>query len=218
VRRIDKERILSTSYKQWHDGMETANRSHPVYTSQHDFYLDVVMNLFHCQGGLCAYTEVLLCPPSECEACKWEQGRYPPPRPEFDGNLEHFDSTLKREKGWLWANLFMVHSDTNRRKGQRAVDVILKPDAEDYDPFRKLEYDVSRHVFIPNSLLSEDLSNRVNNMILILGLNHGTVRQHRVNLLSELLKAIEFGVETWDSTSPAEFPTAFAMVRDQLNA
>ena len=202
--------------------METANRNHPVYTSKHDFYLDVVMNF---STARVAHAPTRRC----CSVQRVSMRRVNGTRGVTPSVVKrqglslwvswiHFDSALKKDKGWLWTNLFMVNSDINRMKGRRAVDGILKPDAEDYCPFQKLEYDVSTHVFIPKSLLSEDLSNRVRNMILMLGLNHGTVRQHRMNLFSELLKAIEFGLVTWDTASPVEFPTAFAMVRDELEA
>src|SRR4051812_3748199 len=106
--------MLSLTYKQWHDAMEATGENHPPYTSAHQYYLDVVMNLLHCQGGLCAYTEVLLCGEADCEPGRWADGRYPVAvRPEARGHLEHFDRALKDTKGWLWSNLFVVDSDVN---------------------------------------------------------------------------------------------------------
>jgi hypothetical protein len=217
VRRIVKTCLLSTVYKQWHDDLQAANQSHPEYKAKHKHYVDVVMNLLHCQGGLCAYTEVLLCAEDLCETGKWNEGRYQGDKPQHKGQLEHFDSTLKKDKGWLWANLFVVDSDINHEKGNKPVDAILKPDADDYDPFQRLEYSLSTHLFIPNSALAEDLRSRISEMIITLGLNHETVRQLRIQRFVPLLKAIKVGLESWDTVSLKEFPTAFAMIRNDLN-
>lgn len=216
MRRIVKTCHLSTVYKNWHDALEAGNSDHPEYSAAHQYYVDVVMNLLHCQNGLCAYTEMVLCPTDSFEANKWNAGRYGAAKPEWMGQLEHFDSTLKPKKGWLWGNLFVVASDINTKvKGQRAVDSSLKPDAADYDPREKLEYNVSMHVFVARSDLSDALRARVTTMIQTLGLNHGTVRQLRINQLTQLLKSIELGVETWDTVVVYQFPTAFAMMRSQ---
>ncbi|MCU0288257.1 MAG: hypothetical protein MUF15_17910 [Acidobacteria bacterium] len=61
MRRINKTCILSTGYKDWVDKMDRDNLEHPEKSR---YRLDVVMNLFYCQGGVCAYTELPLCPPN----------------------------------------------------------------------------------------------------------------------------------------------------------
>lgn len=55
MRKIDKSKILSTVYKNWEENLEINNQNHPAYdsnASKFRFYKDIVMNLFHVQGGL----------------------------------------------------------------------------------------------------------------------------------------------------------------------
>jgi len=112
MRRIDKTRILSTKYKEWVDRLDRENLDHP---KKETYKLDVVMNLFYCQGGVCAYTEMRLCPPNLLDEQKWVNGRYKGKKEEIDkfGSLDHFDPRLKEKKFWKWENLFMVHTDIN---------------------------------------------------------------------------------------------------------
>jgi hypothetical protein len=216
MRRIDKRCHLAAAYKKWHDELEEQEQDHPTYSSSNQYYWDVVMNLYACQGGLCAYTEVALCPPELFDAGKWAVGKYslsPAGKPQVKGQLEHFDSQLKTKKGWLWDNLFMVDSDINMKiKRTRAIDPILKPDADDYNEFEKLEYNPSMHVFIPHSSLSNLQKARIDKMLLILGINHDTVRYQRKCFLTRVLKEIDFGVADW-AVKVEQFPTAFEMVR-----
>ena len=145
------------------------------------------MNLFHCQNGLCAYTERRLCPKEYYEVSKWKDGKYlSPPIPQINGQLEHFDESLKSKKAdeqgrkdWLWDNFFMVHSDTNTKKGAKSVDVILKPDSPDYDPFKLLAYSPETHLYFAHPDLEKSIQKRVNNMILILGINFGAVQDQQ---------------------------------------
>jgi len=218
MRRIHKTCNLSTVYKAWQDGIEASGQPHPPYRSSNDdYYWDVAMNLYHCQGGLCAYTEMLLCSPELYQANRWQNGRYAESaegNPNVKGQLEHFYKELKQNRGWLWDNFFMVDSDVNTKvKKSHVVDPILKPDAADYNEFEKLEYDMSKHVFIPNSGLPEAVRERINEMILILGINYDPIRELRRIYFSRILKMIEFKIETWDSINPEMFPTAYAMMR-----
>lgn len=220
MRRIAKACNLSTEYKTWHDDFEQGGQDHPKYTSsRHRYYLDVVMNLFSCQGGLCAYTEMPLCPPEAYDSANWVNGRYEGHNPQIKGQLEHFDSSLKVSKGWLWDNFFMVDTDINNRvKKQLVVDCILKPDREGYDEFELLEYNSSMHIFHARTSLSVELQNRINTMIETLGINYGIVKSERRSFLMELLADIEFEMKTWDRIVPHKFPTAFEMMKREHDA
>jgi hypothetical protein len=217
MRRITKTCDLATAYKGWHDDIEATGKVHPKYnSSQGEYYWDIVMNLFSCQQGLCAYTELPLCAPEFWHANKWAAGKYSVPEgatPQVKGHLEHFDRALKTTKPWLWDNLFMVDSDINTKiKKNSAVDPVLKPDEADYNEFEKLEYNSSMHIFIPNSGLPEDVRERIKEMIIVLGINHPTIKHMRMSFLTRIMKQIEFGLETWEI--PVEmFPTAFEMVK-----
>ena len=73
MRKIDKTKILSVHYKKWVDKLSRDKVKHPQRSSHYD---DVVMNLLHCQKGVCAYTEMALCNPGLFDEDKWKKGRY----------------------------------------------------------------------------------------------------------------------------------------------
>lgn len=220
MKKIDKKCNLSTSYKKWEEDLEKKKEPHPKYSSsKFKYYKDIVMQLYACQDGLCAYTERELCDENLFTADKWKDGKYIgtfDPAGRF-GQLEHFDESLKAKnkdntgiKDWLWDNLFMVDSDINRRKNQQAVDDILKPDRPDYNPFELLEYNRELHVFIPHSSLEEDRSERVKTMIDTLGIN--LVYSIRDKYLEEKIRFAR--LEESSSLSeihPKQFPTSFEM-------
>jgi len=221
MRKIDKKCTLSTKYKKWEEDLEANNKKHPKYRPSSKRYTDVVMQLFHCQDGLCAYTERRLCDPTHYDAAKWKDGKYASSRPKkgIEGDLEHFDETLKAKKtdkegkkDWLWDNLFVVHSHINQNvKGSKAVDNILKPDDEDYDPFELLDYDEEEHVYRPKETLDKEGFQRVEVMIETLGINH--FYNIRRDYLAEKLDFIEKGINTWEDFLIDRFPTAFEMCK-----
>ncbi len=211
MRKINKSKILSTEYKEWENTFEKNNEPHNKYNSTaNKYYRDVVMNLLFCQKGLCAYTEVQLCPLDNILQTKWTNGQYKDLKKSFNGELEHFDEALKSKrkdtvgkKDWLWSNFFMVDSDTNNRKGTKKVDYILKPDSADYNEFELLDYNTDTHIFVANLSLSENKRNRINYMLNeVLGINFPNLIDKRKNTIK---KAIEFGTECYEN----EFPTAF---------
>jgi hypothetical protein len=216
MRKIDKTTILSTDYKKWE---ETLPELHPKYnSSKNKYYYDIVMNLFHCQNGLCAYTEMLLCPPDPFQEIIWENEKYPYPSDEsiFNGQLDHFDSTKKDTQGWLWDNLFMVDSDTNRRKSTKDVDEILKPDREGYDPFLLLEYNSQINKFLANTELEVDIQNTINHLLNnVLGVNHYLVTFKRRSI-GDKIDLILQGFKTWETIEITEFPTAFEFCKREI--
>jgi hypothetical protein len=215
MRKIDKTTILSTAYKNWEELLET----HPEYdSSKNKFYYDVVMNLFHCQQGLCAYTEQLLCISDFYDAQHWQEGIYQKPANwSVKGQLEHFDATQKKEKGWLWDNFFMADTDVNTKiKRSNPVDEILKFDRPDYDEFRLLEYNSAEHIFIANTDLEESEQERINQMLFILGVNHEPVRTVRAEYLETKLKSILIELCSWENIKISQFPTAFEFCKREI--
>ena len=215
MRKIDKTTILSKAYKNWEESLE----EHPPYKSSNsEFYYDVVMNLFHCQKGLCAYTEKILCKPKHFDSQFWQDDKYLYPKGKslFNGQLEHYDSTKKKSHAWLWDNLFMVDSDTNRRKDTKQVDNILKPDRVDYDPFKLLEYDVKTHSFIANTELPEETQIKINHLLdEVLGVNHSTICFERRRVVEKINSVIN-GRFTWENIEITEFPTAFEFCKREV--
>jgi hypothetical protein len=216
MRRINKKCALSKKYRAWVRAFEKRGEDHPQYTSSSNpFYWDVVMNLFHCQAGLCAYTEMFLCNGRYYEPINWIKGAYSCPdagkNPQVFGQLDHFDPGLKETRGWLWENFFMAHTDINTKmKRANKVDTILKPDESEYDETELLEYDDKAHQFIANTGLSKRKQDRINKMILILGINFDAVKDRRRRVLSKVVLALRHGVP-YDE--PDEFPTALQMLR-----
>jgi hypothetical protein len=161
------------------------------------YYDDVVMNLLHCQKGVCAYTEMVLCDIELLSEDKWKNGRYKlkkSERPQCLGDLEHFDPKLKEDKFWEWENLFVVLEKINRIKGKKEVDDILKPDSPGYDPMVLLEYDEIYHVFYPHpDIEDEKLIERIERMIKVLQLNFDFICQERRKFLKKAFELREIG-------------------------
>ncbi|MEZ4888686.1 MAG: hypothetical protein R3E32_28430 [Chitinophagales bacterium] len=224
MRKIDKKCSLSIRYKKWEEGLEAKNKKHPKIDTSTKRYADVVMQLFHCQDGLCAYTERRLCDSIHYEATKWKEGKYASSRPKrgIEGDLEHFDEKLKAKKkdkegikDWLWDNLFVVHPHINQNvKGSKSIDKILKPDREDYDPFELLDYDEEEHVYRPKKTLSKEDFQRVETMIETLGINH--FYNIRRDYLAEKLDFIQRGINSWEDFLIDRFPTAFEMCKQNI--
>lgn len=207
MRKIDKTKLLSTKYKEWVDALDKKEEKHPG--KNYRYRKDVVMNLLHCQKGVCAYTEMFLCNPEFIKEDKWDDGGYRPAKPEYLGELEHFDPNLKNDTFWDWDNLFVVHSDVNRKKWAREVDDILKPDLPAYDPFALLKYDADLNVFYPHTEIKDKtITERVRYMIDILQLNYDPVRCERKKFLKKVfeLRAFDQPVEI------DRFFTAYEMV------
>lgn len=223
MRKINKLCSLSTAYKQWEENLENSDTLHPKYTNtttRKNHYLDIKMQLYHCQGGLCAYTEMRLCPKEYYDKGKWLNGKYNTELPKGigRGQLDHFDESLKSKKDesgkkdWLWDNFFMVDSDTNTVvKRALPVDPILKPDGEDYNPFVLLDYDTEMHVFIPNPDLNETDSQKVFDSINALGINQVSFLR-RKSILSNI-KIIFLEQKSFEDIEIDEYPTSFEMYR-----
>lgn len=177
MRKIDKTKILSTQYKKW---LVRLNRDRIIHPAQNRYYNDVMMNLLHCQKGVCAYTEMIICNPKLLDEENWQNGSYISKNVERMGSLEHFDPHLKKDKYWDWDNLFVISFDINVKKGAQEVDDILKPDSPQYDPFKLLEYNTHTHIFTPHrDIEEEDLRERIKRMLKVLQINHNTVCYYR---------------------------------------
>lgn len=209
MRKIDKSCHLSTEYKIWEENLSIPHS--PKYRADRKYYLDIVMQLFNCQDGLCAFTEQRLCAKKEYESSLWEKGRYKngnKERPPFKGELDHVDHNRKKEEAWAWDNFLMIDSDVNKKvKGEKDIDYILIPDQEDYDVNRLLIYNTKTNRFEPHPELTNEETERIDNMLKILGINWGPVIAQRTMYLRHYFKLSEF-----DSTIEIEqFPTAIAM-------
>ncbi len=220
MKKINKACNLSSEYHAWQKQFEDSKENHPKYTSSNGkYYYDIIMNLFHCQKGLCAYTEVILCTENFFSDVNWSENRYTLPNntiPTFSGQLDHFDPTLKENKAWLWDNFFMVDPTVNAKsKNSKNVDPILKPDSPDYDEFTLLEYNTKLHVFVAKTTLPDVKQAKINEMILILGINHDPIRYQRSIYLRLLSDPVQKGLETWDNIVIEQFPTAVEMLKRQ---
>lgn len=207
MQKIDKSIILSTAYKKWVDTFANQNLKHDTYNSSNGkYYRDIVMNLLHCQNGLCAYTEQSLCDDeTEYQSDKWsKEGRYINQKEDiFDGHLDHFDSTQKKEQAWLWENFFMVSEAINNKKKDKLVYDILKPDREGYDPDKLLSYLPQTGIFKANPALTIKEQEEVEYMLEVLGINRKQVVNRRRRILNELAQ--------YPFLTPREFPTAIRM-------
>ena len=212
MKKIDKSKILSKEYFKW---MEELKEKHPKYNSSHKYIKDIKMNLLYCQNGLCAYTEEQLCDLELLEESYWKDERYIHSLENEDlinGDLEHFDCDLKESKAYLWDNLFMVNSNINCRiKGTKSVKNILKPDSEEYDPFKYLEFDYKINRFLPNINLSKEEKEKVEEMIEVLGINKNAFK--RAKQIKDLKEDFEFDEKLEE---PYEYITSWQMTLNQL--
>ncbi len=210
MRKLNKSKILSSKYKEWLDNLDQSHENHGTYNSTNNVhYIDVVMNLLHVQRGLCAFTEVKLCSQQLIDEKNWVDGKYINRKPEILGQLDHWNPDLKKEKSWNWDNFFYISSDINIRvKSKKVVDEILKPDTENYDPIKFLEYDAKSHIFIPNSNLDKIKYERVKKMILILGINYDPIIDLRKEYLEDKLACKRFGLDYEIN----QFVTAYSMI------
>lgn len=217
MRKIDKTTILSTVYKEWEQTFERDGKSHGTYnSSKNEFYLDVVFNLLFCQKGVCAYSETLLCADHLYEINLWEKGRYKVNNDAKKlGSLDHFNPNLKKDKAWLWDNLFMVHSDLNRDKAKKEITFLPKPDSDNYLPEKYFEYDSISHIFFPNHTLEMHVQEKIKSDILILGINHPTIVSQREQYIQPILERHKY---TNDKTlSTKQFFTALEMSLAKLS-
>jgi hypothetical protein len=200
MQKIDKnyDEILSRKYKIWVDNLEKSNKKHP---ESRTYYDDIVMELFRCQKGVCAYTEMFICIPSLYDKANWKDGKYQIPdevafkRTDHLGELEHFNPDLKENQYWLWDNFFMIHSTVNSLKSNKSVVKYLKPDLTEYSPEKYFEYDEITHRFIPNTdIENKEQRKEIQRMIdEVLYLNHGVVKSERENFINEIKQKIKFG-------------------------
>ncbi len=224
MRKINKTCNLSSIYKTWEEELEITGTNHPKYTNtttRNNYYNDIKMQLYYCQDGLCAYTEIRLCPKEFYQSNHWENGKYETilDKGIGRGQLDHFDESLKSKKkdtngikDWLWDNFFMVDSDVNTVvKRALPVDPILKPDNPDFNPFDLFEYDIDTHTFIPNTNLDEATQNIVKDSIYALGIN--TVYHQRRDFISDKMLLISLEQKSYDDIVVNQFPTSFEMYK-----
>ena len=216
MRKIDKSQILAKAYQSWLEQLD--QNTHPKYSSAHKYYKDVLVSLLFCQQGLCAYTEILIAEKERCSPDNFDDtGRYierKKPESSFSAQLDHFDSRLKEKYGWHWENFFAISDKINTEKGTQPVDEILKPDSPDYDPYKLLSYNDKRHLFHVHPEIEDDkLIERIERMIVVLGLNQGTIKDNRRAYLEPKKNSLLLGKEI----EPVyQFVTAFEMIQEKL--
>jgi len=194
---VKSKETLPSNYKTWLSEVQDGNKDFRYY------YDDIVMNLYKCQQGVCAYTEAYICPMPLYEANNWTTGKYIIPdeaefsRVDHRGELDHFDPENKKIQYWNWDNLFMIDSKINNIKSNKQVFHYLKPDLNDYTPEKYFEYDDETHRFIPNTdFEDENIVSEIKYMIdEVLCLNHGVVRKDRENYINELKDKKQRGQE-----------------------
>lgn len=199
MQKIDKnyDAIFSIKYKNWVDNLEKSKKKHP---DSRTYYDDIVMELYRCQKGVCAYTEMLICIESLYDTQNWVDGKYcindeaEFKRTDHLGELEHFNPDLKEKQYWLWDNLFMIHSTINSRKSDKPVITYIKPDLADYSPEKYFDYDEMTHRFIPNTDIEDQSQIEAIQYMIdeVLYLNHGVVLKDRKNFIKDIIHKKNF--------------------------
>lgn len=215
MKKLDKSKILSKDYQKW---LEELGDIHPPYNSSNNsHYFDIKMSLLYCQDGLCAYTEQMLCDTKFIAPTNWDKNKYTKILQQneinsIQGDLEHFDESLKPANAWLWDNLFIVQTHTNCRiKGTKPINIILKPDSPSYDENKYLQFDFTSGVFTPHNDLTSTEKQEVQKMIEILGIN--CIYAQRKKRLEEWKDRRDVGLPV----EPNEYVTAWNMTLQQLS-
>jgi hypothetical protein len=218
MRKINKICNLSTNYLTWSATTKAVYGSVSSGNKQH--YADALMQLLHCQNGLCAYTEQRIAPAHTYDIQHWDSGSYKIVAYEKfkeDGilnkpSLDHFDASLKKTKGWDWDNFLSVEGNANSKKLELAVDPRLKPDAPSYNFEDWFSYDVDTHRFRPKVGLSETDKKIVEDAIKVLGIN--SVCDDRRKCFAPHIEDVQLGIKTWAwiLTRIEEYPTAAGFV------
>ncbi len=192
MQKIDKSKAtLPKTYLAW---LAINNKGEEANKNFRNIYDDIIMNLYKCQNGVCAYTEAFICPLELYNNTNWITGKYIiPDEAEFNridhrGELDHFDSAGKKVQYWNWDNLFMIEAKINSVKKNKPVIDYLKPDLVEYTPEKYFEYDDQTHRFIPNTDINDaNIVSEIKYMINeVLCLNHGVIRIDRENYIDEL--------------------------------
>jgi len=197
MRKIDKTNtaIIASKYKNWLDKQGEHDGSYNYY------YDDIVMNLFRCQKGVCAYTEMFICPQQLYSDVNWTKGRFKISdaseykRTDHLGELDHFNPDDKLVRYWNWDNLFMVDAKINAIKSNKKVIDYLKPDLPSYHPDTYFEYDEITNRYIPNTSIDdiktiEEIAYMIDE---VLCLNHGVVKIERRNYIKSLQQKLTLG-------------------------
>ena len=214
MKKINKTVILSKNYQKW---LTSLGNEHPKYNSSNNkYYNDIRMSLLYCQDGLCAYTEEQLCDKELIKLENWDDEKYAKTLDNstnlINGDLEHFDESLKEKQAWLWDNLFFVQGDINRKvKCSQSIQEILKPDAPHYDPYKYLSFDYKRNLFTANDNLTQEEQDDVECMIRTLGINANSFKRQKI--INRLVKALEKDIELEE---PNEYITAWNMTYERL--
>lgn len=203
MQKLDKtfNSILSTKYRAWIDKLNTAGKKHD--RNNRYYYDDIAMNLYKCQIGVCAYTEMFICIPELYADINWKNGRYKiTNNKEYDrldhlGEMDHFDANDKAKHYWQWDNLFMIHAKVNSIKSNKVSGKFLKPDNPEYSPEKYFDYDEITHRFIPNTnIVDLNLVHEIQYMIdHVLLLNHGVVRNERRDWINMIKDKKEKGLK-----------------------
>lgn len=223
MRKINKENTLAKVF-------ESARQPTEYNSTGFKFYYDVYFSLLYCQEGLCAYTEkrLLFRTQEEIEQV-FENGRYAHKINnkkvkfvEVFGDIEHFNQTLKNTQGWDWDNLLVVYSPVNRDIKRQTepkfrekcaekkwlfeeVMQLLKPDKSDYQWDTYLEYNISKHRFVAKTNLEDELADKIEGILKVLGINCEPIRQERIEKIETWLNLIKKG----ENPVISQFPTAF---------
>ena len=215
MKKIDKQNHYAKEYETALAKFETNN--HPDYKDspfRTTYYDDVYYSLLIAQNGLCAYSESLILDDEYLEKIKnnFIKGKYNNVSiGKADGDIEHFNSELKKQNGWKWDNLFVVKVFINMRiKSINSVDDIFKPDNENYSPSKFFKYNSHKHEFVVNpEIIDEVQIEKINKAINYLGINSPSIISERRVFISNLnLNRIQNNDLEFNVNSFTKFPTA----------
>lgn len=228
MRKISKVSFPATVFQTEIAKYNTTN--HPDYSKgvfRNNHYSSVFWGLLICQKGLCAYTESLLTNDTNLlnasGSFKAGMTAIPIPTSSIDADIEHYDSNLKKTKGWQFDNLFLCRVFINRDiKKDKETLPFLKPDDPSYSPEIYLSYNFKRHHYTANPALANDVKEKINYQLnFVLGINSETIVSERRSILESAKRYIQDRFKTYEEVLKNEvnaFYTAFVMSKADLES
>lgn len=230
MKKIDKINTLATKF-------EKADKPTTYNSSNYPYYVDVFLALLYCQQGLCAYSEKRLLDMPQDDIAKLfkngevvKNGKKKEKPAVIFGDIEHFNSVLKKENGWDWDNLFIALDSINQKVKKleepilqkkcmekkwdfKEVMELLKPDMPDYQWDTYLYYDSEEHEFRAKDELDDVLVDKIESILLVLGINCAPIKRERIVQVERWLSELKEG----KTPQVDEFPTAFEFCKRILN-
>lgn len=182
--------ILIEKSKEWTEKFLEKRQQNPTHklswrkgaTNYHDEIVKALGNLTH----------------NHCSYCD----KYPlDERGKIDLQIDHFKPISKPEFTRLaydWTNLFLACGGCNKPKLAQYNDLILRPDADDYNPSHFFFFDTSTGEILVNETKGKEYSARAEETIKVFNLNDKSIIKMRLRAIRNFRREMSNPIEEFD--------------------